>query len=94
MRFIKEIITFRKTHVRQNNKLFVIASLSSSIFSSRYIAVHNPIDYKQSLNDSDAIKKRLAKYLLPVIIASILFNVPKFLEATYYVETIQVRLLV
>ena len=61
-------------------------------FSSlcRYIAVHNPIDYKQCLNDSNAMKKRVAKYLLPVIFGSILFNIPKFFEATYYLETAQV----
>ena len=61
-------------------------------FSSlcRYIAVHNPIDYKQCLNDSNAMKKRVAKYLLPVIFGSILFNIPKFFEATYYLETVQV----
>ena len=56
----------------------------------RYIAVHNPIDYKQCLNDSNAMKKRVAKYLLPVIFGSILFNIPKFFEATYYLETVQV----
>ena len=50
-------------------------------FCCRYIAVHNPIDYNQSMNDAGAIKRRLCKYLLPVLAASILFNLPKFFEA-------------
>jgi hypothetical protein len=49
----------------------------------RYIAVHNPLDYNQAMNDAGAIKRRLFKYLLPVLLASILFNFPKFFEATF-----------
>jgi hypothetical protein len=37
---------------------------------SRYIAVHNPLDYKKAINDASALKHRLIKYLLPVLIAS------------------------
>jgi len=65
--------------------IFIIVAIALE----RYIAVHNPIDYKQCLNDSNAMKKRVAKYLLPVIFGSILFNIPKFFEATYYLETVQ-----
>ena len=57
----------------------------------RYIAVHNPIDYNQSMNDAGAIKRRLCKYLLPVLAASILFNVPKFLEGTFFSVTRMVK---
>jgi hypothetical protein len=35
------------------------------------------------MNDAGAIKRRLCKYLLPVLLASIIFNLPKFFEATY-----------
>jgi hypothetical protein len=56
-------------------------------FRCRYIAVHNPIDYNQSMNDAGAIKRRLFKYLLPVLAASILFNLPKFFEATFVKAT-------
>lgn len=49
----------------------------------RYVAVHNPIDYKQATNDASAIRRRLAKYLLPVIFSSVLFNIPKFFEGSY-----------
>ena len=48
---------------------------------SRYIAVHNPLDYNQAMNDENAIRTRLLKYLLPVVIASIAFNIPKFFES-------------
>ena len=47
------------------------------------MAVHNPIDYKQATNDASAIRRRLAKYLLPVIFSSVLFNIPKFFEGSY-----------
>ena len=49
----------------------------------RYVAVHHPIDYKQATNDAKAIRRRLAKYLLPVIFSSVLFNIPKFFEGSY-----------
>ena len=50
----------------------------------RYVAVHNPIDYQQAMNDSYAVPRRLLKYLLPVVISAIAFNVPRFFEATFY----------
>ena len=56
-------------------------------FLSRYIAVHNPLDYNLAMNDADAIKTRLAKYLLPVVVSAVIFNIPKFFESTVdYVE--------
>ena len=39
-------------------------------------------DYNQSMNNPKAIRDRLLKYLIPVIIFAIGFNVPKFMEAT------------
>lgn len=56
----------------------------------RYIAVHNPLDYKKAINDASALKHRLVKYLLPVMIASFIFNIPKLFEATYFVVEKQV----
>ena len=47
----------------------------------RYIAVHNPLDYNQAMNDENAIRRRLLKYLLPVVFASVVFNIPKFFES-------------
>jgi hypothetical protein len=57
------------------------------------VAVHNPLDYKQAMNDSDAIKKRMVTYLLPVVVAAIVFNVPKFFEATFLYVVKEVRVL-
>lgn len=33
------------------------------------------------MNSPEACKKRLLKYLIPVVIFSFVFNIPKFLEA-------------
>ena len=41
----------------------------------------NISDYNQSINSPEAIRLRLVKYLLPVIIFSIIFNITKFMEA-------------
>jgi hypothetical protein len=38
-------------------------------------------DYSQSMNSREAIRNRLIKYLIPVILLSVTFNIPKFLEA-------------
>lgn len=38
-------------------------------------------DYNQSMNSPEACRRRLLKYVVPVFIFSILFNVPKFMEA-------------
>jgi hypothetical protein len=47
------------------------------------VAVHYPINYSQSMNDGNALRQRMMKYLLPVFFLTILFNVTKFFEATY-----------
>ena len=38
-------------------------------------------DYNQSMNSPEACRRRLMKYLFPVIVFSLIFNIPKFLEA-------------
>ena len=38
-------------------------------------------DYNQSINSPEACRSRLLKYLIPVVISSVAFNVPKFMEA-------------
>jgi len=47
----------------------------------RYIAVHYPIDYSQAINSPEACKKRLFKYVIPVILASFVINAPRFFES-------------
>ena len=49
----------------------------------RYIAVHYPLNYSQAVNDVNALRKRICKFLLPVCGLSLMFNVTKFFEATY-----------
>ena len=52
--------------------------------------MHNPLDYKKAINDASALKHRLVKYLLPVLVAAFIFNIPKFFEATYFAVEKQV----
>ena len=62
-------------------------AISGSIFMTvaiaweRYIAVHYPLDYNQAMNDSNAIRKRLVKYVGPVLFLAVGFNIVKFFEA-------------
>lgn len=70
-------------NLAMTGSIFMIVAIAFE----RYVAVHNPLDYKQAMNDADAIRRRLVKYLLPVVIASVLFNVPKFFEATFVYVT-------
>ena len=54
------------------------------------------------MNDADAVRTRFTKYLLPVIISSVAFNIPKFFESEVvyvprkvsrnYIESIQGRI--
>ena len=46
--------------------------------------LHNFTDYNQSMNSPEACRRRLLKYLIPVVIFSVVFNIPKFLEAEIY----------
>ena len=69
----------------------VESSVTSQCLSGISPHVHNPLDYKQAMNDSDAIRRRLQKYLLPVIVISVLFNVPKFFESTWQYNYDMVR---
>jgi hypothetical protein len=48
------------------------------------MAVRHPVNYSQASNDPMALKKRMLKYLVPVFVLCLLFNVTKFFEATYY----------
>lgn len=52
-------------------------------FFHRYSAVHYPLNYSQTSNDGKALKERMLKYLLPVTVLSVIFNLTKFFEATY-----------
>lgn len=63
-------------------------ALTGSIFMTvaiafeRYVAVHNPINYNRAMNDARATRARVFRFVFPVIVASVLFSVPKFFEST------------
>lgn len=44
-------------------------------------------DYNQAINSPEACRKRLLKYVVPVIILSFSFNIPKFMEARVRIYT-------
>ena len=61
-----------------------------SFLSSRFVAVHYPLDYNQSANDVGALKIRIMKFMLPVVGLAFGFNTTKFFEAKYtYSELLQ-----
>ena len=71
----------------QQTAMTISIFLIVAITFERYVAVHNPIDYQQAMNDAYAVPRRLLKYLLPVIVCAVAFNVPRFFEATWdYVQ--------
>ena len=43
--------------------------------------MHYPLDYNQAMNDSNAMRKRLLKYVGPVCVLAFMFNIVKFFEA-------------
>merc|ERR1719232_693026 len=72
---------------------FMNIAVTGSIFMTvaiafeRYWAVHYPIDYSQAINSPEACKKRLFKYVVPVLSFSSAVNLPKFFES--YVEAVK-----
>ncbi len=38
------------------------------------------------MNSPEAVKRRMLKYVIPVLVISIVFNIPKFLEAEVQVR--------
>lgn len=55
--------------------------MTVAIAWERYVAVHYPLDYNQAMNDANAIRKRLLKYVGPSFLLALLFNLVKFFEA-------------
>lgn len=62
--------------------------LTVAIALERYTAVHYPISYRQTMKNANAMKKRVATYLIPMTIICILFNVTKFMEMSYQCEDV------
>ena len=56
--------------------------MTVAIAFERYVAVHNPINYNRAMNDGKATRSRVVKFFIPVMLASILFSLPKFFEST------------
>ena len=61
--------------------------MTVAIAWERYVAVHFPIDYNQAMNDANAIRKRLLKYVGPCFVLALIFNIPKIFEAKVVYKT-------
>ena len=55
--------------------------MTMAVGLERYIAVYHPIEYSIVANDASSHTRRLSKYVLPITIFAIVFNLPKFLES-------------
>ena len=54
----------------------------------RYSAVDKPVEYSRMARDASSHSRRLATYIVPITLLSILFNLPKFFESRVsHVET-------
>ena len=53
----------------------------------RYRAVWRPVEYHNIVNGSNPWR-RVASYIVPVVIFSVVFNIPKFFEAKFEEKTI------
>lgn len=57
--------------------------MTVAIAFERFAAVHYPVNYSQISADAGALRRRIAKYMVPVTALSVAFNVTKFFEATF-----------
>ena len=63
-------------------------NLSNHNFFFCYRAVWRPVEYHNACIGVNPWKRVLVSYLLPVVIFSTLFNIPKFLEVEINVKTV------
>ena len=54
--------------------------MTMAVGFERYIAVYHPIEYSIVANDASSHSKRLLKYVAPITLFAIIFNIPKLLE--------------
>ena len=57
-----------------------------AIAIERYITVHHPIEHRRQINNTDTCRRRLMKYVIAVMLISIVVNIPKFLDSQVQVE--------
>ena len=64
------------------NSIAMMAStfMTIAIAHDRYLATKHPIRHSQHTKEESDRRKRLLKYLVPIMIVAILFNVPTFFE--------------
>ena len=72
--------------ILQQSELELLVYLIRSVYSLfelitlRYLSVSKPIEYHNTVTASQSKWPRILRYILPVLIFSTLFNLPKFFE--------------
>jgi len=72
-----------------SNNLFLSILCIALFFTSLILNKSLFFFFKQNLNNVAAMRQRLAKYLIPVFIFSVAFNVPKFFESNIVYQAYQ-----
>ena len=72
---------------RKKNNCFFLCKESVILFFSRYIAVTRPVEYHIA-TVTHSPWSRVARYMVPTVLFSVIFNVPKFFELEVYWHSI------
>ena len=54
--------------------------LTVALSHERYVAAQNPIIHRQQMTSEKSQRLRLLKYVIPILVCTIAFNVPKFMQ--------------
>ena len=54
--------------------------MTVAIAHERYDAIRQPVQYREMMVDSDVRRKHFMKYIMTIILISVIFNIPKFFE--------------
>ena len=54
--------------------------MTVAIAHERYDAIRQPVQYREMMVDSDVRRKHFMKYIMTIILISVVFNIPKFFE--------------
>ena len=54
--------------------------MTVAIAHERYDAIRQPVQYREMMVDSDVRRKHFMKYIMTIVLISVIFNIPKFFE--------------
>ena len=73
-------------NINNTSTIIILVYLLRSVYTPfelitlRYLSVSKPIEYHNTVTASQSKWPRILRYILPVLIFSTLFNLPKFFE--------------